>query len=64
MPPRADTRGIGESATVSGRAYGGSATSAIPIEQVGDSDSRGTKMTLWFKLIRVEGKQLPSASNI
>jgi hypothetical protein len=56
MPPRADTRGIGESATVSDRAYGGSATSAIPIEQVGDSDSRGTKMTLWFKLIRVEGK--------
>jgi hypothetical protein len=38
MPPCLDTRGIGGSGAAFDRADGGSATSAIPIEQAGDSD--------------------------
>ena len=38
-PPRADFRGAGRSGAVSARANGGSAASAIPVEQEGDSDS-------------------------
>jgi hypothetical protein len=41
MPPHSDTRGIGGSGAASDRADGGSATSAIPVEQEGDSDSEG-----------------------
>jgi hypothetical protein len=41
MPPLFDTRGIGGSGAASGRADGGSATSAIPVEEEGDSDSEG-----------------------
>jgi hypothetical protein len=41
MPLLFDTRGIGGSGVVSGRADGGSATSSILVEQEGDSDSEG-----------------------
>jgi hypothetical protein len=41
MPLRPDTRGIGRSGAAFGRADGGSTTSAIPIEQEGDSDLEG-----------------------
>jgi hypothetical protein len=41
MPPRPNTRGIGRSGTVSGRADSGSTISAILVEQEGDSDSKG-----------------------
>jgi hypothetical protein len=41
MTPRSDTRGIGGSGAASSMVDGGSATSAIPVEQEGDSNSEG-----------------------
>jgi hypothetical protein len=41
MPPHPNTRWIGRSGATSGRADGGSATLAIPIEQEDDSNSEG-----------------------
>jgi hypothetical protein len=41
MTPLSDTRGIGRSGATSSRVDGGSATSAIPVEQEGDSDLEG-----------------------
>jgi hypothetical protein len=53
MPPCSDTRGIARSGTASGRADGGSATSAIPVEQEGDSDSEGNPDDFVLQAIRV-----------
>jgi hypothetical protein len=40
MPPHPNAKGIGRSGMASGGAKGGSAASAFPVEQEGDSDSK------------------------